>query len=58
MREYNFLCHNHSSIVGDQYLITSRHVVDSSGGLGSCSITQNIQPPAEVRNTLPNPKQT
>ena len=38
--------------MGDQFLITSSNVVDSSGGLGSGSnITQNVQPPTEVRNT-------
>jgi len=57
MREYNFLCQNYPFIVGDQSLITTSYVDDSSDGLGSCSITQIVQPPAEVRNT-PNPKQT
>ena len=51
MKEYNFLHQNHSSsIVGDHQFLISSNVVDSTGGL---SITQNVQPPTEVRLNEP-----
>ena len=52
MKEYNFLYHNHfSSIVGDhQFLINSNEVDSTGAGL---SITQNVQPPTEVRLNEP-----